>query len=70
MRLPSSLTVDFDLSERTVEYLKLRMARLHPKEFNTNLILDEIYSFATIQYTNGGFYGNEGDAITKTCSVS
>ena len=66
MRLSSSLTVDFDLSERTVEYLKLRMAKLHPKDFNINLILDEIYSFATIQYTNGGFYGNEGHAITKT----
>ena len=65
-RLSSSLTVDFDLSEGTVEYLKMRKAKLLRKDLNINVIFDEIYSFATIQYTNGSFYGNEGDAITKT----
>ena len=65
-RLTSALTVDFDLSENTVAYLKLRMKKLLKKDLSINLILDEIYSLQSVLYANGSFFGNEGNLITKT----
>ena len=42
------------------------MSKLLPKDHAINLILDEVFSFKTIQYTAGKFFGNENNSITKT----
>jgi hypothetical protein len=65
-RLTGAVTADLTLSDATVAYLKARMSKLRPKDFATNLILDEVFAFKTVQYTNGKFYGNENNSITKT----
>ena len=65
-RLSSFLTVDLNLSESTVAYLKLRIQKLLRKDLTMNLILDEVYSQQSMQYSSGSFYGHDGSLITKT----
>ena len=65
-RLSSALTVDFHLSDSTILYLSARMAKLSQRELNVNLIIDEVYCQKSVQYSNGVFYGNENNSITKT----
>ena len=65
-QLTGAITADLTLSESTLAYLKARMSKLLPKDHAINLILDEVFSFKTIQYTTGKFFGNENNSITKT----
>ena len=65
-RLTGSITVENDLSEATIAYLKARIAKLEAKDMNINLILDEIYVQMMVQYINGILHGNENGEFTKT----
>ena len=65
-QLTGAITADLTLSESTLAYLKARMSKLLPKDHAINLILDEVFSFKTVQYSAGKFFGNENNSITKT----
>ena len=65
-QLTGAITADLTLSESTLAYLKARMSKLLPKDHAINLILDEVFSFKTVQYSAGKFFGNENGSITKT----
>ena len=65
-RLSSALTVDFNLSDSTIVYLSARMAKLSERELHVNVMVDEVYCQKSVQYSNGVFYGNENNSITRT----
>ena len=62
-RLTNSITIENEMSEGTIAYLRARQAKLHPKDLNVNTILDEVYNLLTTQFQNGTFYGS---GLTKT----
>ena len=65
-QLTSAITVDLELGESTEAYLKARRAKLKPKDFLVNVIIDEVYIAKQVQYVNGKFYGIEESYITNT----
>ena len=65
-RLSSAITVDFDLSEATVAYLKARKEKLTRKDLSVNLIMDEVTAEKAADYLNGRFLGIESGGLTKT----
>ena len=64
--LTSAITVDLELGESTKAYLKARRAKLKPKDFLVNVLIDEVYTVKQVRYVNGKFYGREESNIMKT----
>ena len=65
-RLTGSITVENDLSDATIAYLKARISKLQEKDKSVNVVLDEIYVQMMVQYINGVLHGNENGEFTKT----
>ena len=64
-RLSSALTVDLEFSERTVSYLKARFSRLNEREHHVSVVIDEVKTDQSVDYTGGNFAGEGADGITK-----
>ena len=64
-RLSSALTVDLEFSESTVSYLKARFSRLNERERVINIILDEVKTDQTVDYTGGNILGEFEGVVTK-----
>ena len=64
-RLSTAIKIDLDLSDATIAYLKARYAKLNPRDLHVNLIFDEVFGEVKVQYSNGGFFGNENGDLTK-----
>ena len=65
-RLCSALTVDLELTDSAVAYLKARMSNWHQKISWVNLIMDEVHCLQTTQFYTGKFFGFENDEVTKS----
>ena len=58
-RLSDAVKIDLELSDATIAYLKARKQKLSARECNVNVILDEVHSAQTVDYSNGKFFGIE-----------
>ena len=64
-RLSSALTVDLELTESTIVYLKARFAKLNEREKNIATVLDEVITNQRAEYVGGNFFGVNGSGVTK-----
>ena len=64
-RLSSALTVDLEFSESTVSYLKARFSRLNERERVISILLDEVKTDQTVDYTGGNILGEFEGVVTK-----
>ena len=66
-RLTHALTLDLDFSESTRRYLKARLSKLELKDKVVSVIMDEVHTRKTSDYSNGRFFGmDENGNLTKT----
>ena len=66
-KISTALNVETgELSESTLNYLRLRIKKLNDWERNCILIVDEIYSAQRVEYSNGRFFGQKNGEPTKT----
>ena len=65
-RITSALNADLNLSESSIQYLKVRKEKLSEKDLHVSLLLDEVHCKAKVQYMNGKFYGLENGTLTKS----
>ena len=65
-RLTHAITPDLELAESSVQYLTARKKKLAPKDLKVVVLLDEVFSQMTAQYSHGKFYGLENGVPTKT----
>lgn len=54
------------LPDTTMKYLKKRIEPLSGRERLVSIIIDEVYSAKRVEYSNGKFFGNENESVTKT----
>ena len=66
-RMSAALTPDLGFSASSREYLKARLSKLKAKDKTVSIIMDEVHSKKTIDYSNGTVYGmDEKGELTKT----
>ena len=64
--ISSSVGDDCKLTQPAKRYLSARFQKLKETDHEVSLIMDEVYCQNKVQYSNGMFYGMEGNEITKT----
>ena len=66
-RLCSAINMaTLSLNDSTIAYLTARYVKLQDLEKLMSVLMDEVYSYQSVQYVNGKFYGDEDGQITKT----
>jgi hypothetical protein len=50
----------------TIEYFKMRSAKLTPRERVVHLAIDEVYTTTTLSLAGGSFFGEKEGTLTKT----
>ena len=65
-RLTSALSVREGLEIGTINYLKMRVARLSERERLVNLAMDEVYTARAVELAGGRLYGEGKDGVTST----
>lgn len=50
----------------TIEYFKMRFAKLAPRERVVHLAIDEVYTTTTLSLVGGSFFGEKEGTLTKT----
>lgn len=65
-RLTSALSVREGLEIGTVQYLKMRVAKLSMRERMVNLAMDEVHTASAVELAGGRVYGDSKDGVTST----
>ncbi|KAF0287545.1 hypothetical protein FJT64_014052 [Amphibalanus amphitrite] len=65
-RLTSALSVREGLEAGTVQYLKMRIAKLNARERLVNLAMDEVHTARAVELAGGRLYGDSKDGVTNT----
>ena len=65
-RLTSALSVKEGLEVGTVQYLKMRIAKLTARERLVNLAMDEVHTARAVELAGGRLYGDGKDGVTNT----
>ena len=65
-RLTSALSVREGLEAGTVQYLKMRIAKLNARERLVNLAMNEVHTARAVELAGGRLYGDSKDGVTNT----
>ena len=61
-----ALSVRKGLEIGTVQYLKMRVAKLNMRKRMVNLAMDEVHSASAVELAGGRLYGDSKDGVTNT----